>query len=231
MLHTGKFFLLLTVALCVHSRGLAYYVDNSTNSNCSDDPTFGSESNPWCTISYALNQMNGGDDLFVKSGIYEETLFISNLAGTAEDRTKIQVAPGHSVTIKGAGVDHGRVKITGSDYLTFDGFTVTNMNQGIFVENDSNYVTIQNCTVHFVGQEGIHVKENSDYVIIQDCTIYDTRQWQFNGKGIYIGTGSAGPKDNTGLESVFSNEIQASAISAGVPPSVPTVTLVITVSP
>ena len=178
-----------------------YYVDKG-DSTCSDTVSAGSESNPWCSITYALSRMSGGDDLFVKSGTYNEfPLMQSHLTGTSDDVTKIQVHPGDNVTLKGIGVHTGRVKIDGVDYLTFDGFTITNYNQGLFVEGASNHIVIQNLTINFVGQEAIHVKENSNYITIQNCTIHDTRQWSGsgngNGEGMYIGTGSAGPKDNS----------------------------------
>jgi parallel beta-helix repeat protein len=58
-----------------------------------------------------------------------------------------------------------------------------------------------------VGQEGIHVLDNSSNVLIEDCHVYDTRQWQFNGEGIYVGTGSGGPLDNTNNITIRNNLI------------------------
>jgi hypothetical protein len=115
------------------------------------------------------------------------------------------------VTIQDRGIRSGRIRIRKCQHLVFDGFTITSMNQAIFVEGGSQYVTVQNCTVHHVGQEGIGVKQNSDHVTIQNCTIHDTGRWtdrRFpNGEGIYIGTSSSGPKDNTGFTVVRDNTI------------------------
>jgi parallel beta-helix repeat protein len=93
--------------------------------------------------------------------------------------------------------------------VTFDGFVVTNFNQGIFVEGGAHHITIQNCTVHDIGQDGIHVRQNSSYVTIQGCTVYNTERIGgcCNGEGFYIGTGSAGPLDNSHHITVRNNTI------------------------
>ena len=177
--------------------GAVYYVDGSNPSNCRDDLTYGSDSNPWCTISYAVSRISAGDTVYVKSGTYNENLTISGLVGTAETMTNILVYPGHDVTLQGNGINTGRIKITGSSYLSFDGFKITNYNQGLFIEGNSDHITIRNCVIYSIGQEGIHVKENSSYITLDRNLIYDTDLYIYNGEGIYIGTGSGGPHDNT----------------------------------
>lgn len=146
--------------------------------------------------------------MYVKSGVYPESgLYItSSRSGTSSNPTRIQAYPEAVVTIRGDGINTGRLKITGCSYLTFDGFIVTNFNQGIYVEASTN-ITVQNCTVHNIGQEGIHVNGNSVQVTIQSCTVHDTGKWIYNGEGIYVGTGSAGPVDNTSYVTIRSNTV------------------------
>jgi len=185
----------------------SYYADNSGSPACSDALSYGTEAKPWCTLSYAIARISGGDDLYVKSGIYAETsLYISGPSGTSGKNTTIQTYPGDTVTIQGSGYNSGRVKITGSSYMTFSGFKVTKFNQGIYVEN-SHHITLQNCVVYDMGQEAIHVNANSDYITIENCTIHDTGKNGANGEGIYIGTGSAGPLDNTNNVIIKNNTI------------------------
>ena len=68
---------------------------------------------------------------------------------------------------------------------------------------------MQNCTIHDVGQEAIHVKENSSFVTIQGCTIFNTQRIGgcCNGEGVYIGTSSSGPLDNTNNVTIKNNRI------------------------
>ncbi|HLG59282.1 MAG TPA: right-handed parallel beta-helix repeat-containing protein [Vicinamibacterales bacterium] len=184
------------------------YVDNSGSPACSNSTSAGSEAQPWCTIAYGVTQIDGGDDLFVKQGTYtSSSLNILGPAGTASNPTVIRAYPGHNVTIRGGG-NGGRVKIGSTSYLTFDGFIISNFNQGLFIEASSN-ITVQNCTVHTVGQEAIHVRQNSSYVTIEGCEVYNTEQLGgcCNGEGIYIGTGSAGPLDNSHHITVRDNVI------------------------
>ena len=184
-----------------------YYVDNAGNAECRDDPSYGSESNPWCTITFGVNQIAAGDTVYVKAGTYNENLYISGLVGSENEVTHILAYPGHEVILRGNGINTGRVKITESSYLTFEGFKVTNYNQGIFVEGGSDHITIRNCTVFAVGQDAIHVRQNSSYILLEGNTIYDTDLYIHNGEGFYIGTGSAGPKDNTHHVTVRNNLI------------------------
>src|SRR5262249_25723055 len=146
----------------------------------------------------------GGDTLFVKAGTYNENLYISGPAGSSTTPTTIQTYQGQTVTLRGDGVDGGRVKIANTNYIVFDGFTITNYNQGLFVDS-SSHVVIRNCIVHDVGQEGIHPNSNSSFITIQHCTIYNTGVWQYDGEGIYVG--GVGSNDNTNNVTISNNTI------------------------
>lgn len=177
-----------------------YYVDNSDMATCNNTIDAGTEDRPWCSIAYALKQIHGGDTLRIKKGIYENqyTLTIpASLSGTEANPTLIEANGDDSVIISGPGVSGGRVAITGVSWLVFRKIAITSYNQGIFVQEGSHDVLIDSCEVHNVGQEAIHVKENSHHITIQNCRIHDTRKWNYNGEGFYIGTGSAGPVDTT----------------------------------
>jgi len=188
--------MLLAFCFAVPIHAATYYVDNSGSPVCNNSPGNGSEAAPWCTIVYGISQIKGGDTLNVKAGTYTDYLDITGPAGSTGAPTLIQTYQGATVTIPGAGVDHGRVKIENTSYVTFAGFTVTNWNQGIFVEN-SDHITISKCTVYNIGQEGIHVHLGSSFVTIDGCAVHATGVWKYDGEGIYIGTGDSAPVDNT----------------------------------
>jgi hypothetical protein len=193
---TSLLFCALFLALAAPIHAATYYVDNSGSPACSNSAGGGSQANPWCTISYGISHIKGGDTLNVKAGTYNESVNISGPAGSAAAPTIIQTYQGAAVTILGDGVNSGRVKILNTSYITFSGFTITNWNQGLFVET-ANHITVKDCTVYNVGQEGIHVHYDSSYVVIDTCVVHDTGMWQNNGEGIYIGTGDSAPVDNT----------------------------------
>jgi hypothetical protein len=178
------------------STAATYYVNNAGSPTCGNAAGRGTMAQPFCTISYALGRIAGGDTVYVRSGTYNEALYIAGPAGKAGANTTISAYPGDTVVLRGDSVNTGRCKIINTSYITFAGFTITNYNQGLFVDSSSN-ITVRKCIIHHVGQEGLHVHVNSSFVTIDSCTVHDTRQWQYNGEGIYIGTGDAAPVDNT----------------------------------
>lgn len=197
----------LVLLLSTHALAAVFYVDNSGSPVCSNSSSNGSEARPWCTINYGVSRLSSGDTLYVKRGTYNEVVYIAGPSGTASKPTIVQAFPGHTPIIRGSGYSgSGRVKIANASYITFDGFEITSFNQGLFVEN-SHHIVVQNTHVHHVGQEAIHVLYNSSFVTVQNNTIHDTRQWDYNGEGVYVGTGSGGPSDNTNNVIVRNNTI------------------------
>ncbi|MDH5641810.1 MAG: right-handed parallel beta-helix repeat-containing protein, partial [Nitrospira sp.] len=191
---------------CSTGEAATFYVDNSGSPECSNSPRHGSDSKPWCTINYGISRIAGGDTLYVKNGTYREDVYISGPSGTAETPTSISASPGQTVMILGHGVHSGRVKITHTNHMTIAGFEITNFNQGLFIDN-SHHVTVQHNNVHHVGQEGIGIHLDSSFITVQHNTVHDTRQWQYNGEGIYVGQGSTASKDNSHHITVKNNTI------------------------
>jgi hypothetical protein len=176
------------------------YVDNSDPAACSAGESGGSQSSPWCTISHAARHAAPGDVVYVKNGTYREDVYISGKNG-GESYITFQNYPGHSPVIRGNGVETGRNKITNSSFLKFIGFTITNFQQGLFVER-SNNIVLQNLTVHDVGHEAVHIRFNSSLVTLRDSVIYDTGKLQRYGEGVYVGSSPTHqpkhpPYDNT----------------------------------
>jgi parallel beta-helix repeat protein len=172
------------------------FVNNSGTPRCSDSPTFGTQSQPWCTITYGLSQLQGGDTLNVKAGTYGDYLNIVGPAGTAAAPTVIRAYPGDTVVLSGPSINGGRVKILQTSYMSFEGFTITSYNQGLFVEA-SDHITVRGVTVHDVGQQGFTAHAGSSYVTFDSCTAHDTGQNNLNGEGFYIGTGDSA---STGMD-------------------------------
>ena len=177
-----------------------WYVDNSGPAQCRNNRPGGSEARPWCSIGYAVGQTEPGDIVYVKNGTYREDVYISGKNGGANYIT-YQNYPGHSPVIRGTGVENGRSKIVNSSFIKFIGFTITNFQQGIFVEQ-SNNIILQNLKIYDIGQEAVHIRFNSSFVILRDSVIHDTGKLQRYGEGVYIGTSTSQqpngpPYDNT----------------------------------
>ncbi|MCR4275698.1 MAG: right-handed parallel beta-helix repeat-containing protein [Candidatus Wolfebacteria bacterium] len=188
------------------SQAANYYVDNSGSPVCNNSSSYGTESNPWCTIQYGISIISGGDNLIVKNGTYNESFTITGPSGNSAKSTEIKAYSGHTPKLLGNGINTGRMKFSGVSYMNLSGFEITNYNQGIWIEN-SDHMIIENSSVHHVGQDAVSIHNNSSYITIQNNLIHDTRQWQYNGEGIYIGTGSGGLQDNTNNILVKNNTI------------------------
>jgi hypothetical protein len=172
--------------------GAEYYI---AGTGC-DDSYAGTEAQPWCSIQRSIGKLIAGDTLYVKNGTYVN-VYLTGKSGTASQPITVKAYPGHAPVIQGSGYSTGgRNRFTDCNYFVFDGFTVTNMNQGVFIESSHDF-TLQNSMIYNIGQEGVHVRINSHHVTLKSNVIHDTGKGTSNGEGIYVGTSSSGPSDNT----------------------------------
>jgi hypothetical protein len=68
-------------------------------------------------------------------------VYIAGPSGTPASPTIIRAYPADAVTITGASVSSGQVTIVNTSHITFDGFIITNFNQGLFVDNSHHRST------------------------------------------------------------------------------------------
>jgi len=174
------------------------YVNNSGSPACSNSSGAGTLSQPFCTISYGVAHIAGGDTLNVQAGTYSEYPDVpSAISGTSSQSTVIQAYPtGASVIIRGGG-NTGHIGISGVSWLVWSGFEVTNMNQGVFVDTASFHVTLSGITVHDVGQEAIHIKTGANFITVENSTVYNKYKLGgcCNGEGIYVGSSCTASAD------------------------------------
>jgi hypothetical protein len=136
-----KMFLLVIVLgmLFIRANAATYYVMPSGSNGAN-----GSETNPWETIQYGVNQLSAGDELIVLAGDYQETIATLR-SGTAGSRIIIRAVNG--VVLR------GRFEISHS-YITIDGFEITdNGAQTAFTASAAaNYVHVINTNIHDLGE-------------------------------------------------------------------------------
>ena len=208
-------FLLLGLFLSSHAiAGTTFYVDNSGSPACANTSgQAGSQAAPFCGVQYGVSRMASGDTLYVKNGTYDESFTITGPSGAAGAHTVISAFAGHTPILQGSGLSSGRMKITGGcSYIDFTGFTITNMNQGLYVDDDSgtktpcNHITVTGVTVHDVGQEGIAIRGGPTNIVVTGSTVYNTGMTHaFNGEGIYVGASSG--VDTTNAVTLSNNTI------------------------
>ena len=87
----------LFVALADTASATTYYVAKNNPGGCSDNWP-GTETQPWCTIQHAADTVQAGDTVYIKEGIYYETVIPKN-SGTPGNYITYQAYPGHEVVI------------------------------------------------------------------------------------------------------------------------------------
>jgi hypothetical protein len=139
----------------------------------------------------ALSSAQPGDLIQLADGSYGDgSEFRLTASGTASQRITVC---GTSNAVVNAGSLSGRdgMKLTGANYATLSGFTITNALFGVWVER-SIHVLLQGLTVHSIGQEGIEIVAFSKNAVVSNNRIYDTgRVVAEYGEGIYIGSANA----------------------------------------
>lgn len=166
--------------------GLTYYVAPWGNNHNSGS----SPQSPWGTIFYAAYQMQAGDTLLVRGGIYSNQGFtIPSGAGTPNAPLRIEAYPGETPVFTGSETYGVVAEIQSSviiDGLHFENFT----NVSDAVDIWGSYVTIQNCTFKNVPYQFIRLM-GADHVTIQGNFFDGNGEVQSDGQGDAIYAGSA----------------------------------------
>jgi parallel beta-helix repeat protein len=167
-----------------------YYVAPTGN-----DSNAGTSTAPFLTIQQGANTVQAGDTVVVRAGNYAGFIMGWNTptAGTATKPITFEADPNASpgsVVINARNVDTavGIDLEPGCDYITLQGFTITNGNGSITKEGikaTGSHDSILNNTVTGVGGQGIFAN-NAPNAVITGNTVTGTVGTNTIGHGIYI---------------------------------------------
>lgn len=166
---------LLFIALCwggnISALADTYYVspNNSSNDNA------GTLSNPWRTLTYAVSQLNNGDTLFVRGGVYKETIRIKASNVTIKNYKnehpvldgEFELPVGKYPTV----LYSPMIRVIGNNVVV-DGLNVTRSRGiGISLEN-TQYSIVKNCNVSYCYDACIKLgaKRKDGYNTMDNCT-------------------------------------------------------------
>ena len=168
---------ILVVSLLYASSDAAiYYVAKSGS-----DTNNGSETHPWLTIQHAVDQVDGGDTVYVKSGVYNELVTFNRSGSQTDGYIVVQNAPGEAAVIDGNGLASSGgwapalIKIVSKNYIKVIGFELRNLitsdggifPAGIWVRGVSHHVEIVNNVVH-------HIEMNASDAGAHGIAVYGT---------------------------------------------------------
>ncbi|MGN6086697.1 choice-of-anchor Q domain-containing protein [Trinickia sp.] len=135
----------------------AHYVSTSGN-----NANPGTSASPWRTIQYAANKANAGDTVYIRGGIYNESVTL-NVSGSASGGyIAFQSYPGETAILDGTGLvvptsgNHGLVNIVDRSYIKIVGLEIRNYVAsstsqapvGIWISGASNNIQILSNHIH-----------------------------------------------------------------------------------
>ena len=161
----------------------------------------GTESAPWKTIQYAVNQGGPGVTIMVRAGSYNEKIMLTK-GGSKKGYMTLQSYPDEKAVIDGTGIEcpvdtpSGLILVSDLSYVKIIGFEVKNFKSkhgrrfpiGIHVRGASSYVEVRNNVVHDIqnetkdGESGAHgiafygtSKEPMTNLIVDNNEVYNCR--------------------------------------------------------
>lgn len=176
-------------------------------STTGNDKNNGSQWAPFATIQRGLDELQPGDTLLIRGGVYHETTDVFNKNGSSNLWYTVKNYPGEDVTMTGDyKLDWGgksapdAITFRNSSYWKIDGIKMTQYTgAGIYITDACTYIDMSNLTIWDLdypiyrpyGTSGID-GENSGYCTVKNCHIYNVGLKVDKPKdhGVYIGYGS-----------------------------------------
>jgi hypothetical protein len=173
------------ISLAMHGQGKFpdsgavhdYYVATTGN-----DANPGTESRPWRTIERGGDALDSGDVLYVRGGVYQETVSIVR-SGTARAPIKIEAYPGEAPVIDGDNYrlpngTWGVLLAVRGNYVHLAGFEVRYSKwMGVLVSGQHS--TVSRFNSHHNKENGILV--TGDYGIVEDSRVWQNCYSNVNG--------------------------------------------------
>ncbi|WP_027364766.1 right-handed parallel beta-helix repeat-containing protein [Desulfotruncus alcoholivorax] len=149
-----------------------------------DDSNDGSYTSPWKTLQYGIKNLQSGDRLLVREGVYSEYVSFDK-SGNSERPIFISAAPGEEVVLDGGGVGwkYGFNFEYGVSFIDFSGFKVKNFHgAGVALWGDNETIKLNNLEILGCGT-GVHIISAVN-LLIEDCYFHNN-----NGPGLVVSPG------------------------------------------
>ncbi|MGB7846201.1 MAG: choice-of-anchor Q domain-containing protein [Candidatus Acidiferrum sp.] len=137
--------------------GKAFYV-----STTGSDSNPGTITSPWRTVQHAANSVQAGDTVFVRGGVYNESVNISASGSAIAGPITFQSYPGENAIVDGTGLvpstsgTQGLFNMANQSYISIQGFEIRNYQTssasatpaGIWVSGAGSNIQILNNLIH-----------------------------------------------------------------------------------
>jgi hypothetical protein len=137
--------------------GAAFYV-----STTGSDSNPGTISSPWRTIQHASDSVKAGDTVYVRGGVYNESVNISVSGSAIAGLITFQTYPGEQAIVDGTGLipstsgTQGLINIVNQSYISIQGFEIRNYQTssasaapaGVWVSGSGSNIQLLNNVIH-----------------------------------------------------------------------------------
>ncbi len=138
----------------------AFYVAVDGN-----DSNPGTIDSPWRTIHHAVDSVEAGDTVYIRGGVYHESVDIDVSGSATAGPVTFQSYPGEGAILDGGGLTppttdiRGLINIEGESYVTVKGLEIRNYQtanadatpSGIWITGTGSHIQIMNNLVHNIG--------------------------------------------------------------------------------
>jgi len=133
---------------------------------------------PWQSIQYAVDQVQAGDTLNIRAGIYTEKILITT-SGTKHNPIVIKSFDNEVVKIDARNESFGII-LDECHCVTISGLTIfgatkshsSGEQSNLYLIKNSSHIIIQQCEL-YDGKYGIYSQPEPTYITIIDCKIHD----------------------------------------------------------
>jgi hypothetical protein len=142
----------------VSAEGMEYFVAQNHLGGCSDSYP-GTIDQPWCTIGKANSELEAGDTVYVREGIYYETILPVH-SGTQGNYITYTRYQNESVEINGSSRSRECIDLRDRDFINIDGLNIKECLYFVRGGNAEGEPGFSNCIIQnntmFSGDYGIH---------------------------------------------------------------------------
>ncbi|NOX61536.1 MAG: DUF1565 domain-containing protein [Chloroflexi bacterium] len=136
--------------------GQTYYV-----ATYGDDANPGTLNKPWRTIQHAADNVSAGDAVYVRAGVYYETVFIETSGNADHGYITFSSYPGETAILDGSRLsvyEDALFYIENQSYIVIDGFELRNHSSsspddapaGVFITGAAHHIQIKNNNIHHI---------------------------------------------------------------------------------
>lgn len=203
----------LLVMVCA-VQAATYVVDQNHAAASNANP--GTAEAPWLTIQHAADTLVAGDTVYIRAGVYDESVVTTRSGNTTEGDIVFSAEPGETPVIDGTGVDANNGVIVAHDHIKLLGLEIRSWGENAIWVEGAAFLEISDCVVHDVTYGVGFADGTHDFVcnrveahhfdlygfdvtpngadcyngVFNDCSAHSARDPQQNVDGFALGHGT-----------------------------------------